>query len=155
MNVSTAGGAAWATPPIGVVVVTDRVVSSAANIENLIIQGGDSGQRQLHQKIGSDKAPVNVATATQTFGPGASSGWHSHPGPLWVIIVSGTATFEETEGCFADYPAGSVIFESGPTDIHNLLNRSTTENMVLRTWNFIPVGVPGRIDQQPVIGPCE
>ena len=147
-------GASWATPGSGVV-VTERVVSSAADIESSIIQGGDSGQLQLHQKIGGGKSLVNVTTATQTFAPGGSSGWHSHPGPGWVVIVSGTASMEETQGCFVDYPAGSVIFEAGPSDIHNLHNRSGTDAMVLRTWFFSPVGVPGRIDQQPMIGECE
>jgi quercetin dioxygenase-like cupin family protein len=110
---------------------------------------------QLHQNIGSNKSLVNVSTATQTFAPGGFSGWHSHPGPGWVIVESGTATMEETQGCFVDYPAGSVLFEAGPSDIHNLSNRSTTENMVIRTWFFLPVGIPGRIDQQPVVGACD
>jgi quercetin dioxygenase-like cupin family protein len=147
-------GDAWATPGNGVV-ETNRLVSRIANIESLIVQGGDSGQLQLHQKIGSDKAPVNIVTSTLTFAPGGFSGWHSHTGPGWVVVESGTASFEEKEGCFVDYPAGWVIFEAGPTDIHNLSNRSATENLVIRTWFFPLAGLPGRIDQQPVIGQCD
>jgi quercetin dioxygenase-like cupin family protein len=147
-------GDAWATSSSGVV-VTNKVSSSPANIESLIVQEGNSGQLQLHQEIGSDKAPVNVNTGTQTIAPGGFSGWHSHPGPGWVIVVSGTATEEKVEGCFVDYPAGSVLFEAGPTDIHNLSNRSITANLVIRTWFFSPVGVPTRIDQQPVQGQCD
>jgi quercetin dioxygenase-like cupin family protein len=149
----TVGRAALATPASGVV-VSDRIVSSIADIESSIIVEGDSGQLQLHQKIGSDKAPVNVGSGTQTFAPGAFSGWHSHSGPGWVVIVSGTATNEQPEGCFTSYPAGSVIFEAGPADVHNLRNLSATDTMVLRTWFFLPVGVPSRIDQQPLSGAC-
>jgi len=32
---------------------------------------------------------------------------------------AGTLTTEETEGCFIDYPQGSVLFEGGPGHIHN------------------------------------
>ena len=147
-------GNAWATDPSGVV-ATNLLVSGIANIENLIIQGGASGQRELHQKIGSDKAPVTIATSTQTFAPGGFSGWHSHTGPVWVIVESGTASLEHTEGCFVDYPTGSVLFESGPTDVHNLSNRSATENLVIRVWSFRLAGIPGRIDQLPIVGPCD
>jgi quercetin dioxygenase-like cupin family protein len=148
------GSGAWATPQSGVV-VSERIVSAPADIESSIIAEGESGQLQLHQKIGSDKVPVNVTSSNQTFAPGAYTGFHSHPGPGWVVIISGTATLEETLGCFVDYPAGSVLFEAGPADIHNVRNLSATEPMTLRTWFFMPVGVPTRIDRQPPIGPCQ
>ena len=32
-----------------------------------------------------------------TIAPGGSFGWHSHPGPSFVIVKSGTATFYEAD----------------------------------------------------------
>jgi quercetin dioxygenase-like cupin family protein len=150
----TLGNVACASPQSGVTVI-GRVLSAPAAIENSIISEGESGELQLHQKIGSDKVPVNVGSSTQTFAPGAYTGWHSHSGPGWVLIVSGTATIEYTEGCPVALPAGSVLFEAGPADIHNVRNPSATDPVVLRTWFFLPVGVPSRIEQEPVAGACE
>ena len=40
---------------------------------------------------------LDVATQTITFQPGGHSGWHSHPGPVFISVLSGTMTFYESD----------------------------------------------------------
>src|SRR5687768_6519248 len=37
--------------------------------------------------------------------PGGHTGWHSHPGPVFVMITAGTMTLEQADGSTAVYPA--------------------------------------------------
>jgi hypothetical protein len=41
---------------------------------------------------------LDIATQTITFQPGGHSGWHSHPGPVFISVISGTMTFYESDG---------------------------------------------------------
>jgi quercetin dioxygenase-like cupin family protein len=64
-----------------------------------------------------------------TIQPGATFGWHSHPGPSLVIVKSGTATFY-----MADDPtcapqvvqAGSGFVDNG-NDTHVVRNEGSVE----------------------------
>ena len=38
------------------------------------------------------KGPIEVADQVLTIQPGGHTGWHSHPGPVLVVIKSGTFT---------------------------------------------------------------
>src|SRR5215471_8322176 len=97
-----AGVSSLATPGSGVT-PTNKVVSSNADIFVQAI-----GNR-LKLRFGSKKAPINILNVHQVFAPGAFSGWHTHAGPGIVIVEQGTLTIEETEGCYVDYPQGSVL----------------------------------------------
>ena len=145
-----AGGTSLATPGSGVT-PTYKVVSSNADIFVEAI-----GNR-LKLRFGSNKAPINILNVHQVFAPGAFSGWHTHAGPGIVIVEQGTITTEETEGCFVDYPQGSVLFEGGPGHIHNALNRTDTP-VILDAYFFLPAFVPpganSRVDEPVQTGPC-
>lgn len=39
------------------------------------------------------KRGVGIATQTITFQPAGLSGWHSHPGPVFISVKEGTMTF--------------------------------------------------------------
>lgn len=45
------------------------------------------------------KAKPNLDIAVQriVFEPGGQSGWHSHPGPVFIEVVTGTMTFYESD----------------------------------------------------------
>ena len=40
---------------------------------------------------------LDLAVQTITFQPGGYSGWHRHPGPVFIQVVSGTMTFYESD----------------------------------------------------------
>ena len=41
------------------------------------------------------KPALDVAVQTITFPAGSSSGWHSHPGPVFILVTKGTLRFYE------------------------------------------------------------
>ncbi len=139
-----------ATPGSGVT-LSNKVVSAA-----VAIQARTMAHKLLLLDVGSDREPVNIENVHQTFAPGGYSGWHSHPGPGFVIVEQGTITIETTVGCFVDYPQGSVLF-AVPGNILNASNR-TSAPVVLDGYFFLPSfdppGANFRVDEPAQYGPC-
>ncbi|HEY2378804.1 MAG TPA: hypothetical protein VGH98_22675 [Gemmatimonadaceae bacterium] len=43
------------------------------------------------------KPAFDIAVQTINFPPGSASGWHTHPGPVFIQVVSGTMTFYQSD----------------------------------------------------------
>ena len=43
------------------------------------------------------KPAFDIAVQTITFPPGSASGWHTHPGPVFILVKSGTMTFYQSD----------------------------------------------------------
>ena len=41
------------------------------------------------------KDGLDIAVRTFTYDPGSFTGWHQHPGPVFIQVVKGTVTFYE------------------------------------------------------------
>ena len=83
------------------------------------------------------------------FLPGQTTGWHSHPGPSIVFVVSGSVTnyTSDQPRCGGiTYQAGSTFVDSGGTDVHQLVNRGTEPAETIAV-QFIPQGQTRRIDE--------
>lgn len=39
--------------------------------------------------------PVDIVVQRHDFAPGSNSGWHQHPGPIFITVTQGTLTFYE------------------------------------------------------------
>jgi hypothetical protein len=100
------------------------------------------------------KPAFDIAVQTINFDAGGQSGWHSHPGPVFIQVVSGTMTFYES-----DDPTCSPIVRTagqGYLDLgeHAHIARNETrlpaQNVV--TY-FAPPGAVLKIDQ-PDPGTC-
>jgi hypothetical protein len=48
-------------------------------------------------KVSVDSDPLDIAVQSIVFQPGAQSGWHVHPGPVFIMVVSGQMTFYESD----------------------------------------------------------
>jgi hypothetical protein len=106
-----------------------------------------------HVEIKSVPA-LDLAVQSITFQPGGQSGWHSHPGPVFIQVVSGTMTFYES-----DDPTCAPIIRSagqGYLDVgdhaHIARNETTLPAQNLVTY-FAPPGAALRIDE-PNPGNC-
>jgi hypothetical protein len=97
---------------------------------------------------------LDVATQAITFQPAGHSGWHSHPGPVFITVVSGTMTFYES-GDPACRPivrtAGQGYLDTGE-HAHLARNESGAPAVNLVTY-LAPPGAALRIDQ-PEPGNC-
>jgi hypothetical protein len=41
------------------------------------------------------KAPLDIVVRRHDYAPGSTTGWHTHPGPVFVTVTQGTLTFYE------------------------------------------------------------
>jgi quercetin dioxygenase-like cupin family protein len=83
------------------------------------------------------------------FQPGQTTGWHSHPGPSLIFVVTGSVTNYESDQPHCQgvtYSAGSTFVDAGGTDVHELVNAGTTPAETIAV-QFIPQGQPRRIDE--------
>jgi len=100
-----------------------------------------------HMEIKSTPA-FDIAIQTITFQPGGQSGWHSHPGPVFIQVVSGTMTFYDSD----DPSCTPVVRTSGQGFLdygdHAHLARNETSSVAQNVVTyFAPPGVPLRVDE--------
>jgi quercetin dioxygenase-like cupin family protein len=103
----------------------------------------DGHDVHLKSQDNTDILVTNLAVA-----PGGHSGWHSHPGPVLVIVKTGTMTLydENDPTCTGKrHPAGTVFVEEGGV-VHIARNEGTVEATMVPTA-FLPAGGPGRSDE--------
>lgn len=90
-----------------------------------------------------------------TIAPGGHTGWHSHPGPVVVLIKSGELTVYSSEGCESrTYVAGESFIDHGQGHVHIARNQGAVQGVELWVTYFdVPIGQPFRIDA-PDPGTC-
>lgn len=100
------------------------------------------------------KPAFDIAVQTIAFAPGATSGWHSHNGPVFIQVTSGTMTFY-----MSDDPTCTPIVRTageGYLDVgdhaHIARNETTLPAQNVVTY-FAPPGAALRIDE-PAPGNC-
>jgi quercetin dioxygenase-like cupin family protein len=105
----------------------------------------DGRQEVFHVPNAAETVVQQVVIA-----PGGQTGWHSHPGPVVVLVKSGVLTFfsGEDAGCTQrSYSAGQAFIDSGQGHVHLAANLSGTENVELwATYFDVPPGGAFRID---------
>lgn len=92
---------------------------------------------------------IHVRRAQETvvqqivFSPGGQTGWHSHPGPVVVLIKAGTMTFYDGDDPTCSpriYTAGQSFIDSGQGHVHIARNESASEDLELwATYFDVPV----------------
>jgi len=82
------------------------------------------------------------------FQPGGHSGWHSHPGPVFIQVVSGTVTFYEAD----DPTCTPIVKHVGETlvdaanDHGHIARNETTSPAATNVTVFGPPGASLRVD---------
>ena len=118
---------AHATPAEGEVVRTDLA----------------QGTTQAPVSIVTDGAASNLIVQDLVIKPGASSGWHTHPGPEHTVITEGTVFVQSAPGCVPiAYPAGQAVFipagvphvvrNEGPGDAHAVVTYTLPADRAIR-----------------------
>jgi quercetin dioxygenase-like cupin family protein len=89
-----------------------------------------------------------VYAVDNKFSPGTSTGWHSHPVPSLILLLSGTVTNYDSSNptCTGqDYTAGSGFIDPAGT-VHEVRNNTTAPAEVLAV-QLLPHDATRRIDQ--------
>jgi hypothetical protein len=55
--------------------------------------GSSPGARNRH----SDRPAIDMVVRMHQYAPGSSTGWHTHPGPVFVTVTEGKVTFYEAD----------------------------------------------------------
>lgn len=94
------------------------------------------------------KEPTDYAMSTLSFAPGANSGWHHHPGIIWVLVEQGAVTISDANCQTTTYTAGQVFLEGG--DAPMLASNTGSTTAVVYNMQVVPHGDPFKIpDQAP------
>lgn len=81
------------------------------------------------------KAASSNATALRVeFAPGATSKPHTHPGPVFVVVVSGEVESSLDDGPVQRYKAGDAWYEAPGQEHRVTRNPSNSESAVLVAW---------------------
>lgn len=100
------------------------------------------------------KPALDIAVQSILFQPGSQSGWHSHPGPVFIQVVSGTMTFYESHDPTCTpivKTAGQGYLDMGD-HAHIARNETGVPAQNIVTY-FAPPGAVLRIDE-PRPGNC-
>jgi hypothetical protein len=75
---------AQAEPPVGVTpTVIGRATYDAFDLQSEL------------GFVAKAKSPLDIVVRTHDYAPGSSTGWHSHPGPVFITVTEGEVTFYE------------------------------------------------------------
>lgn len=101
--------------------------------------------------------PIDVATQIVTFQPGASSGWHTHPGPVFFTVRTGTLTvYEGNDPACAPliFPAGTGAVEAATGGHSHIVRNETTSIAEAVVTYIVPVGANPLRTDLPNPGNC-
>ena len=101
--------------------------------------------------------PIDVATQIVTFQPGGYSGWHTHPGPVFFTVQSGSLTVYEGDDptCTPHvFTAGTGAVEAATGNhIHMVRNETGAVAQAVVTY-MVPVGANPLRTDLPDPGNC-
>jgi quercetin dioxygenase-like cupin family protein len=137
-------GNVMATPPAGVttMILGKSLFSEFQTATHTL--PADTWQAQLRTHGDSD-----VYAVDNRFDPGGSTGWHSHPGPSLILVLSGTVTNYDSSdpSCTPhDYAAGQGFLDPAGV-VHEVRNNSTTASAEVLAVQLLPHGSTRRIDE--------
>lgn len=95
--------------------------------------------------------PALYSVRTEIIQPGASTGWHRHPGTEMTIVKSGAVRLQRADRCEGTrYETGDAVFV-GDKQPHQLRNDGTVPAELVITYLL----EPGKPDRADVSDPCE
>jgi quercetin dioxygenase-like cupin family protein len=133
-------GNALATPPSG---VTTELIAN-----------GTFPEIDVHMKTGDWKLNMDTRGSSDlnivknTVVPGGTFGWHTHPGPCFVMVLSGAATKYEGDDptCTPEVVPAGGTFVDNPGPLGHLVRNEGAVNLVVVIARLVPQGAPIRID---------
>lgn len=94
------------------------------------------------------KGPSDLYVQNNTWAPGGTTGWHTHPGHSLIIVTAGTVTAYEGDdpSCTAhQYTVGEGFVDAGGDHVHLLRNEGAVEARTIAV-QLIPAGATRRSD---------
>ena len=99
--------------------------------------GGGAGDEQI-TPVAHATMPATVGSNAEAlrveFAPGATSRPHTHPGPVFVVVVSGEVESQLDNGPVHTYKAGDAWYEAAGQEHRVTRNPSKSTSAVLVAW---------------------
>lgn len=129
----------WAEAPVGVT----PIVIGRATYDPFKVKTDSHSPVDFDAKA---KDPFDMVVRTHDYAVGGSTGWHTHPGPIFINVIQGTVTFYEADDPFCTphiVAAGHGYVDTG----HGHIGRNES-GLPARDVSVIlaPVGLPFRTD---------
>ena len=133
-------GAAWVTPSSG---LTTTIIAGPT----LLGETNVKSESKINEVEIQTKGISDAYVVHNKIIPGGHTGWHSHPGPSIVSVVSGQATeYRDDDPVGVVHLAGTSFVDEGGDHAHMVMNNGTTD-LVLVAFQIIPRGATRRIDK--------
>ena len=109
----------------------------------------DATDVQIRTAVAGKHRVLNVQNSDEvivqnvTIAPGAHTGWHSHHGPVVVVVAAGTMTLYQGDdpACTPHvYGTGQVFVDPGQGNVHNARNEGSVGVVLLATYFDVPPG---------------
>lgn len=122
----------------------------------------DATDVQFRTRVADKMRVMNVQDSGEvivqnvTIDPAATTGWHSHHGPVVVVVAAGTMTLYQGDdpSCTPHvYTTGEVFIDPGQGNVHIAINEGTTGVQLLATYFDVPAGA-GPAIAHPNPGHC-
>ena len=132
-------GIAWATPPVG---ISTTIIAGPTLLDEVHL----NSMSEINDVKIKTKGFSDVYVVQNRIAPGGHSGWHSHPGPSIISVVSGTATeYRSDDPNPVVHVAKTAFVDEGGDHAHLIVNEGATD-LVLVAFQVLPVGAMRRID---------
>lgn len=145
-----------------VVVVGVAIATPSSGVTAETYRGDVQGQLKLFTRFSpgvsariKTKGAFEIVVQKIVAQPGATFGWHYHPGENVNVVAQGTLSLYHAKHCTTEitYPTGSG-FSTSPDQVHLARNEGTDTLIIYATY-LVPKSTPAqplRIDQ-PSPGP--
>jgi hypothetical protein len=144
------GGVTWATPGSG---TASTLIGRATFEDSFKVKRKDAA---TGWEVEAEAKPnLDIAVQVIDFAAGGQSGWHSHPGPVFISVVTGTMTFYDSDDQACEpivRTAGQGFLDVGD-HAHIARNESGVPARNVVTY-LAPPGAALRIDK-PNPGNCQ
>lgn len=142
LMIGAASGAAVIPLAVALVTSAEAGATPGSGASGTIMAEGTTGDH-LHVDAGGQ---TEVVFQRVTLQPGGYTGWHYHPGPLLVVVESGTLTHYDDRCATQTYSAGQA-FEEAPGHEHVHMGQNLgSDPVVLDVTYVVPAGGPLKVD---------
>ena len=144
-----AGTALW-TPPSGI--VSGPILARGDFVDRVDVK--IKFERDGSTVVSNAPLAGEVVVQEITIAPGGTTGWHSHPGPVVVVVKAGTLTYvREARGECIDtpYAAGSAFVDPGQGHAHTAFNLGSDNLVLVATYFDVPAGAGAQRIDVPVV----
>ena len=108
----------------------------------------DTADGKIWLSFQQTKGASDLYVQNNTWQPGGTTGWHSHPGHSLIIVTAGTVTDYEADdpSCTPHpYSQGMSFVDAGGNHAHIIRNEGTVEAKTVAV-QLIPAGAARRVD---------